>query len=110
MSQTLHLNEVRHIVNYIEAHLHDPIDLKTICKAHEICNRFGMDTISAGATIAFAMECFETGLLNSEELDGLEANFGNTAAMLELLQKIARRQGIGNLLFITAGFRFDSQT
>jgi aldehyde:ferredoxin oxidoreductase len=73
-------------------------DLKAICKAHEICNRFGMDTISAGATIAFAMECFENGLLSSEEVDGLQLNFGNAEVMLELLEKIARRQGLGDLL------------
>ena len=73
-------------------------DPKAVCKAHEICNRFGMDTISAGATIAFAMECFENGLLSSEEVDGLQLNFGNAGVMLELLEKIARRQGIGDLL------------
>jgi aldehyde:ferredoxin oxidoreductase len=73
-------------------------DPKAVCKAHEICNRFGMDTISAGATIAFAMECFENGLLNSEEMDGLQLNFGNAEVMLQLLEKIARRQGFGDLL------------
>jgi aldehyde:ferredoxin oxidoreductase len=73
-------------------------DLKAICKAHEICNRFGMDTISAGATIAFAMECYENGLLSSEAVDGLQLNFGNAEVMLELLEKIARRQGLGDLL------------
>jgi aldehyde:ferredoxin oxidoreductase len=73
-------------------------DPKAICKAHEICNRFGMDTISAGATIAFAMECFENGLLSSEEVDGLQLNFGNAEVMIQLLEKIARRQGPGDLL------------
>ena len=73
-------------------------DPKAVCKAHEICNCFGMDTISAGATIAFAMECFENGLLSPEEVDGLQLNFGNAEAMLELLEKIARRQGFGDLL------------
>jgi aldehyde:ferredoxin oxidoreductase len=73
-------------------------DLKAICKAHEICNRFGLDTISAGATIAWAMECFENGLLSSEAVDGLQLNFGNAEVMIQLLEKIARRQGLGNLL------------
>ena len=73
-------------------------DPKAVCKAHEICNRFGMDTISAGATIAFAMECFENGILSSEAVDGLQLHFGNAKVMLELLEKIARRQGIGDLL------------
>jgi aldehyde:ferredoxin oxidoreductase len=57
-----------------------------------------MDTISAGATIAFAMECFENGLLSPEALDGLKLNFGDAEVMLALLEKIARRQGPGDLL------------
>jgi aldehyde:ferredoxin oxidoreductase len=73
-------------------------DLKAICKAHEICNRFGIDTISAGATIAFAMECYENGLLGPEDVDGLQLNFGNVEAMLALVEKIALRQGIGDVL------------
>jgi aldehyde:ferredoxin oxidoreductase len=73
-------------------------DLKAICKAHEICNRYGIDTISTGATIAFAMECFENGLLTPAEVDGLQLNFGNVEAMLTLVEKIARREGIGDIL------------
>jgi aldehyde:ferredoxin oxidoreductase len=73
-------------------------DLPAICKAHEICNRYGIDTISAGATVAFAMECFEKGLLSSEDVGGLQLNFGNATAMLKLLEQIARRQGIGDIL------------
>ena len=73
-------------------------DLKAICKAHEICNRYGIDTISTGATIAFAMECFENGFLSVAEVDGLQLNFGNVEAMLTLVEKIARREGIGDIL------------
>jgi len=73
-------------------------DLKAICKAHEICNRYGIDTISTGATIAFAMECFENGFLTSADTDGLQLDFGNVEAMLQLVEKIARREGIGDLL------------
>lgn len=73
-------------------------DLNAISKAHEICNSHGIDTISTGATIAFAMECFENGLLISEDMDGLQLNFGNAEAMLEMVRKIALRQGIGDLL------------
>lgn len=73
-------------------------DLKAICKAHELCNRYGIDTISTGATIAFAMECFENGLLTSSDADGLQLHFGNAEAMLQLVEKIARREGIGDLL------------
>jgi aldehyde:ferredoxin oxidoreductase len=73
-------------------------DLKAICKAHEICNRYGIDTISTGATIAFAMECFENGILTQEDLDGLELSFGNAEAMIEMVERIALREGIGDLL------------
>lgn len=73
-------------------------DAKAVCKAHEICNRYGVDTISAGATIAFAMECFENGLLTTRDTDGLELRFGNANAMLEVLKKIVLKEGIGELL------------
>jgi aldehyde:ferredoxin oxidoreductase len=73
-------------------------DAKAICKAHEICNRYGIDTISAGVTLAFAMECYENGLLTNKDTDGLELRFGNVQAMLEMLQKIVRKEGLGELL------------
>lgn len=73
-------------------------DLRAIAKANEMCNRFGLDTISTGITIAFAMECFENGLLGIEELDGIELRFGNADAMLAMVERIARREGIGDLL------------
>ena len=73
-------------------------DLEAVCKAHEICNRYGMDTISAGATIAFAMECYENGLISEADLDGLDLRFGNAQAMVKMVEKIARREGIGDLL------------
>lgn len=73
-------------------------DPKAVCKAHELCNRYGMDTISAGVTIAFAMECFEKGLLTTKETDGLQLNFGNADSMLKVLEQIVQRQGLGVLL------------
>ncbi len=73
-------------------------DLKAISYANQICNATGMDTISAGATIAFAMDCFERGLLTKEDTGGIELRFGNAQAMLQLLEMMARREGIGNLL------------
>jgi aldehyde:ferredoxin oxidoreductase len=73
-------------------------DLAAICKAHEICNRAGIDTISAGVTISFAMECFEKGLLTAKDTDGLELNFGNAGAMLKILEQMVQRQGLGDLL------------
>ncbi|MBW2149549.1 MAG: aldehyde ferredoxin oxidoreductase family protein [Deltaproteobacteria bacterium] len=73
-------------------------DLKAIAHGNELCNRYGMDTISVGTTIAFTMECFENGLISPDEADGLEIRFGSTKAMVELIHKIARREGIGDLL------------
>ena len=73
-------------------------DLKAICKANEICNSHGIDTISTGGAIAFAMECFENGILTPDDTDGLSLNFGNAEAMVEVVKKIALRQGIGDLL------------
>ena len=71
-------------------------DIAAICKAHEICNAHGMDTISAGSAIAFAMECWEKGILEPE--DGRRVTFGDADGMLWLLEKIAGREGIGGVL------------
>ncbi|PAB59243.1 aldehyde:ferredoxin oxidoreductase [Anaeromicrobium sediminis] len=73
-------------------------ELEDICIANQLCNMYGLDTISCGATIAFAMECFEKGILTKENTDGLELNFGNGKAMTELVEKIGKRQGFGDLL------------
>ena len=73
-------------------------DLQAISKANEICNSHGLDTISTGASIAFAMECFENDLLTREDTDGLRLNFGNAEAMVTLVKKIALREGVGDLL------------
>ncbi len=73
-------------------------DLAAIAKANELCNIYTLDTISTSATIAFAMECFEHGLLTPDETGGLDLRFGNADAMLEAIHLIARRRGIGNLL------------
>ncbi len=73
-------------------------DLALVCKANEICNKHTMDTISAGAMIAFAMECFERGLISEKDTDGLVLRFGNGQAALALLEKMAARQGVGDLL------------
>lgn len=73
-------------------------DLKAIARGNELCNAYGLDTISCGATIAFAMECFENGLLTTEDTSGMDLRFGNTAAMLEMIEQIARREGLGAML------------
>jgi aldehyde:ferredoxin oxidoreductase len=73
-------------------------DLRAIAKANELCNMYTLDTISTSATIAFAMECFEHGLLTLAQTRGLELRFGNADAMIEAIHLIARRRGIGQLL------------
>jgi aldehyde:ferredoxin oxidoreductase len=76
----------------------DVDDLEAITYAHLLCNEYGLDTVSAGSTIAFAMECYEKGILTKAETDGLELTFGDPDVMIELVHKIVRREGIGNLL------------
>ncbi|MBI4790203.1 MAG: aldehyde ferredoxin oxidoreductase family protein [Chloroflexi bacterium] len=73
-------------------------DLQAIAKANELCGRHTLDVISTGATIAFAMECFEHGLITLAETDGIVLRFGNADAMLTMIEMIARREGIGKLL------------
>jgi aldehyde:ferredoxin oxidoreductase len=73
-------------------------DLKAISKANELCNAYGLDTISTGVTISFAMECFEKGILTLADTGGIELRFGNAAASLEMIQQINGRTGLGKLL------------
>jgi aldehyde:ferredoxin oxidoreductase len=73
-------------------------DIKCIAKANEICASSGLDTISAGNTISFVMECFEKGILGRDDLGGLDLSFGKGEEMLELLGMIVERKGIGSLL------------
>jgi aldehyde:ferredoxin oxidoreductase len=73
-------------------------DLEAITMAHYLCNEYGIDTISVGSTIAFAMECFEKGILTKENTDGMELKFGEADIVIDLVHKIAKREGIGDLL------------
>lgn len=73
-------------------------DIEVVNKANDICNRAGLDTISAGTAVAFAIECFENGLLNLEDTDGLELRWGQGPAIIELTEKMARREGLGDIL------------
>ena len=72
--------------------------IDAIVAADRLCDQLGLDTISTGSAIAFAMECAEKGLLTTQELDGLDLKFGNHSAMVEMIRKIGSRQGIGDLL------------
>jgi aldehyde:ferredoxin oxidoreductase len=72
-------------------------DIDCLQYANHLCNAYGLDTISAGATVAFAIECYENGLISSEDTGGLELTWGNGEAVIELLHRIGRREGIGDL-------------
>ncbi|HLB29070.1 MAG TPA: aldehyde ferredoxin oxidoreductase C-terminal domain-containing protein, partial [Dehalococcoidia bacterium] len=69
-----------------------------IVAAEEICDQYGLDTMSVGLAIGFAMECYERGLLSSEDAEELDLRFGNHAAMVEMTRRIAEGQGLGRLL------------
>ena len=73
-------------------------NLPAIAKANEICNKYGMDTISCGATIAWAMECFENGKITLEDTGGIEMRFGNADAIVKMTDMIARQEGFGKIL------------
>ncbi|HMK66253.1 MAG TPA: aldehyde ferredoxin oxidoreductase family protein [Thermodesulfobacteriota bacterium] len=73
-------------------------DLGVICKMNDLVNRAGMDSISCGSVIAFAIECFESGLLNKADTDGLELRWGGAESILTLTEKIIKREGFGDIL------------
>lgn len=73
-------------------------DLCAIAKANELCNRYGLDTISTGSAIAFAMEAYEKGIITKEMTGGLELNWGDPNVLVSLVEKIAFREDIGDLL------------
>jgi len=73
-------------------------NMAAILKMNEMANRYGMDSISCGATIAFAMECFEKGLITSKDLDGGQLRWGNADDVLAMMEKITYRKGLGNVL------------
>ncbi|MBC8496967.1 MAG: aldehyde ferredoxin oxidoreductase family protein, partial [Chloroflexi bacterium] len=73
-------------------------NLPAVSLANQYCNQYGMDTISCGATIAWAMDCFEKGLLTPEDTGGIELRFGDARAMTEMVEMIADREGFGDVL------------
>lgn len=73
-------------------------NLDALLKGNELCNVNGLDTISTGVTIAFAMECFERGILTEKDTGGLELRFGSAEAVLLLIEMIARKDGLGKVL------------
>jgi aldehyde:ferredoxin oxidoreductase len=73
-------------------------DIEVVAQANLLCDDLGIDTISAGNAIGWAMECFEKGILTKKDTGGLDLKFGNVEAALKLIEMIARREGIGALL------------
>ena len=73
-------------------------DLAAVAKANELCNKLGLDTIGTGATIAWAMDCFERSLITEQDTGGMELRFGDADAMLQMVEQIAHRRGFGNTL------------
>jgi aldehyde:ferredoxin oxidoreductase len=73
-------------------------DTEAVAMANDICNRYGLDTISAGTVVSFAMECYEKGLIKREDLGGIELTWGNHRSMIAVLEMMARREGFGDVL------------
>jgi len=73
-------------------------DMDAAVHADYLCNEYGLDTISTGAVIAFAMDCYEDGIISREEAGGLDLSWGNAETVIELVGRIARREGIGGIL------------
>jgi len=73
-------------------------DLKAVAKGNQICQAYGLDTIGTGNSIAFAMECFERGILTKADTGGIELRFGNAEAMMTMAEMIAKREGLGDIL------------
>ncbi|MFH1487746.1 MAG: aldehyde ferredoxin oxidoreductase C-terminal domain-containing protein, partial [Pseudomonadota bacterium] len=72
--------------------------MEAVIAANQLCDEFGIDTISTGVTIGFAMECFEKGLIGPKDTDGIDLRFGNDAAMIAVLRKIVNQEGFGKEL------------
>jgi aldehyde:ferredoxin oxidoreductase len=73
-------------------------DAESIIKCNDICNRYGLDTISVGATVAWAIECYEKGIFTKKETEGIELTWGNAEAIVAITQAIADQTGFGKVL------------
>ena len=73
-------------------------NLESIAKANDLCNRLGLDTISVGASIAFAMECYEKGIITKDDTGGIELTWGNHEAIIKMIELMGRREGFGAIL------------
>ncbi|SDP07983.1 aldehyde ferredoxin oxidoreductase family protein [Desulforhopalus singaporensis] len=82
-------------------------DPEPLIKANDLCNRYGIDTCTAGSVIGFAMECYERGVITKEDTDGIEMVWGSAEALLAMIEKIGRREGFGEVL--ADGSKFAAQ-
>ncbi len=73
-------------------------NVESINMASHLCNAYGMDTISAGTIIAFAMECYENGIITKADTDGIELIWGNHRALVAMTEKMVKREGLGDIL------------
>jgi aldehyde:ferredoxin oxidoreductase len=73
-------------------------NLDSIIKLNDICNRYGLDTISAGAAVAFATECYAAGIISKKDTEGIDLTWGNHQAIVAMTEKIGKREGLGNIL------------
>jgi len=73
-------------------------DLKAISRENQLCNEYGLDTISTGVVIAWIMECVDRGIFSKEDTDGINATWGNAESALRFIEKIATREGVGDVL------------
>ncbi len=73
-------------------------DTEAVAMANDICNRYGLDTISAGTVVSFGMECYEKGIITKEDTGGIELTWGNHRSMIAMLQMVAEREGFGDVL------------
>ncbi|MDD5082220.1 MAG: aldehyde ferredoxin oxidoreductase family protein, partial [Dehalococcoidales bacterium] len=73
-------------------------NLESIMKANDICNRYGLDTISAGAVIAFTIDCYENGVITKADTGGIEMTWGNHRSIVAMTEKLAKREGFGDVI------------
>jgi aldehyde:ferredoxin oxidoreductase len=73
-------------------------NFESIVKCNDICNRYGIDTISTGAAIAFAMSCYQDGIITKKDTDGIELSWGNHGSIVKMVEKLAERDGFGDIL------------
>ena len=71
---------------------------ESIIKCNDLCNRYGIDTISTGATVAFAMMCYQEGIINKKETGGIELEWGNHESIVQMVEKLCKREGFGDVL------------